>query len=168
MALVLLIVAVSAPAPGARRDHMADLAQILLATTIFWAYVEFIQFLIIWEEDITEEIAWYLRRLHNVWQPAMFVAVALGFFVPFFLLLTRPGKRSRVVVAGACLLILFGHLAGRWWLVLPEFADGHPFWLDVAALLTLGSVTVLLLLGGLHYRGRLVGSGAPAWKADHG
>ena len=79
------------------RRHIADLAQILLATTIFWVYVEFMQFLIIWEEDLKSEIDWYLRR--SEWQPSLFVAIALGFFVPFLILLWRPAKRSRAVLA---------------------------------------------------------------------
>ena len=50
LALVLLVVAVSPALGGRNREQMADIAAILLATTIFWAYVDFMQFLIIWEE----------------------------------------------------------------------------------------------------------------------
>ena len=63
MALVLLIVAAVGWPGVQRRAHMADLARILLATTIFWAYIEFIQFLIIWEANLKTEIPWYLKRL---------------------------------------------------------------------------------------------------------
>ena len=66
---------------------MADLAAILLATTIFWAYVEFMQFLIIWEENLKTEIPWYLSRIGTAWARALFVSVAFGFFLPFFALL---------------------------------------------------------------------------------
>ena len=62
MSMVVLAVAVLGwPAPD-RRAHMSDLSKILLATTIFWAYTEFIQFLIIWEENLKSEIPWYLTR----------------------------------------------------------------------------------------------------------
>ena len=49
MAMVLLTVAVFGWPADERGKHMSDLARIMLATTIFWAYVEFMQFLIIWE-----------------------------------------------------------------------------------------------------------------------
>ena len=102
LALVLLVVAVSGPAVRERRDHMADLAAILLATTIFWAYVEFMQFLIIWEENLKSEIPWYLLRIAGVWKAALYVSVGFGFVVPFFVLLWRPSKRSRAIVATIC------------------------------------------------------------------
>ncbi len=63
MAMVVLAVASAGRQLGERRAHMADLAQILLAMTMFWAYVEFIQYLIIWEENLRTEIPWYVKRL---------------------------------------------------------------------------------------------------------
>jgi hypothetical protein len=168
LALILLVIAAVAPAAGDRRDHMADLAAILFATTIFWAYVEFMQFLIVWEEDLKSEIPWYLVRLSGAWPPALFVSAGLGFFVPFFTLLWRPVKRSRGTVAAICVLILISRVADKWWLVLPEFRDAGPFWLDAAAILAAGGLVLLLFLWGLRYPGTLRPGAAPLWKADHG
>lgn len=169
MALVLFVVAVARPPLGERRDHMADLAAILLATTIFWAYTEFIQFLIIWEEDLKSEIHWYLLRINSVWRPALFVSVGLGFFIPFFTLLWRPMKRSRGTVATVCGLILLSRIADKWWLVLPQFERAGPFsfWLDVAAILALGGLLLLLFLFGLR-RGVWRPRVAQVWKARYG
>jgi hypothetical protein len=168
LALVLLIIPLSGTAVGSRRSHMADLAAILLATTIFWAYVEFIQFLVIWEENLKDEIPWYLIRFYSVWQPAILISVALGFFVPFFALLTQPGKRNRSVVAVVCCLILTSRIADKWWLVLPEFHSAGPFWLDVAAILALGGLMMLLYFAALRYRARLITGAAQIWKVHHG
>jgi hypothetical protein len=166
MALLVMTVALSATS-GAGRDHMADLAAILLATTIFWGYAEFIQFLIIWEENLKFEIPWYLLRIDSLWQVAEYVAVAFAFFVPFFALLTAPGKRSRTVVAGVCALILLGRIAEKWWLVLPQYAEAGPFWLDAAAMLALGGAMLLLFLLGLRFVAPLI---APAIRlaSSHG
>lgn len=169
MALVLLTVALFVWPAGERRQHMADLSQILLATTIFWAYVEFMQFLIIWEENLKTEIPWYLKRLDSVWQPAIYVSAALGFALPFFLLLWAPGKRNPAVVAIVCISILISRLANTWLLVMPEFTAPTPFWLDVAAILALGGAMVLLFAFGLRYVRRLAPSAAPiVTVADHG
>jgi hypothetical protein len=169
LAIVLLVIAVSGPMLEKRRDHVADLAAILLATTIFWAYVEFMQFLIIWEENLKSEIPWYLLRNSGVWRAASSISIGFGFIAPFFVLIWRPSKRSRGVVAVICLLIIISRLADKWWLVLPVFAHPGPFWLDVAAIFALGGLMVLLFGSALRYGPRLSPGGWPMWKAaNHG
>jgi hypothetical protein len=168
LSVILLIIALSGAASGSRRDHMADLAAILLATTIFWAYVEFVQFLIIWEENLKDEIPWYLIRIGSVWAPAIYLAAALGFFVPFFALLTQPGKRSPGVVATVCVLILISRTAEQWWLVLPEFPHAGPFWLDVAAVFALGGLMTLLFFWWLRSGAALSLAAMQFWKTHHG
>jgi hypothetical protein len=168
LAFVLLVIAAAGLAPGSRRSHMADLAAILLATTIFSAYVEFIQFLVIWEGNLSDEIPWYLTRITSVWERAVFVAVVLGFFGPFFALLTHPGKRNRSVVAAVCFGILISRIANKWWLVLPEFHNAGPFWLDVGAIFALGGLMMLLYFAALRYGSWSPSGAAPVWKARHG
>jgi len=168
LALVLLVVAVSPWRDDQRRDHMADLAAILLATTIFWAYLDFCQFLIIWEENLRSEVPWYLSRIAGAWTPALFVSTACGFFVPFFALLTRPGKRSRSLVAIVCVLILISRIADKWWLVLPEFHEAVPFWLDVGAIFALGGLMLLLFLWWLRSGGVVTIAAIQSWKTHHG
>ncbi len=168
MATLVLIVALFGWPSGERRDHMADLSRILLATTIFWAYVEFVQFLIIWEENLKTEIPWYLKRLDSVWQPAIWVSALLGFVIPFFVLLSGPPKRNRAVVATICAGILLSRLAHTWLQVMPEFTDPTPFWLDIAAVLALGGIIVVVLILALRRAGRLAPAGAPIWTAEHG
>ncbi|MGA8548944.1 MAG: hypothetical protein WB678_01780 [Stellaceae bacterium] len=172
LALVVLVVALSAPpaaAPSrAAPDPVADLAAILLATTIFWAYVEFCQFLIIWEENLRFEIPWYLTRWIGIWRPTFLVDIGLGFVLPFFVLLWGPCKRSRRIVAATSVLILVSRVADTWWLVLPEFRSGGPFWLDAGTILALGAVMALLFLNRLRWGGLASGWRLPAWKAGHG
>jgi hypothetical protein len=168
LALVLLVAALTNSPSAAEPDPVADLAAILLATTIFWAYVEFCQFLIIWEENLRSEIPWYLARWVGIWQPTLIIAAGLGFVVPFFVLLWGPCKRSRGVVAIVCLLILVSRVADTWWLVLPEFPRAGPFWLDAGTVLLLGGLMLLLFLNRLRWRGTAVGWRLPMWKARHG
>jgi hypothetical protein len=166
-AVVLLVAIFGWPAAG-RREHMADLARILLATTIFWAYVEFMQFLIIWEENLKTEIPWYLKRIESIWQPAIYVSAGLGFVVPFFTLLWAPSKRSRALVAAICACILISRLANTWLLVMPEFTAPTPFWLDVAAICALGGGMVMLAAFVLRHARQQLPTTGPIWTADHG
>jgi hypothetical protein len=167
MALVVLMVAVAGWPAAEGRAHLADLARILLATTIFWAYVEFIQFLIIWEENLKTEIPWYLKRLDPAWMPATYVAAGLGFVVPFFVLLWGPPKRNRAVVGAICISILISRIANTWLLVMPEFTAPTPLWLDASVWLALGGAMALPLTWGWRYAGRRAGTGAAIWRAEH-
>ena len=166
LALVLLTIALIGWPVVDRRKHMVDLTQILLATTIFWAYVEFMQFLIIWESNLKHEIPWYLKRLDSAWHPAIYVSAGLGFIVPFFVLLWGPSKRRRAIVATICVLILISRLANTWLLVMPEFDGGTSFWLDIAAVLALGGAMMLLFAVALRALPR-VASRTSAWRMDH-
>jgi hypothetical protein len=168
MAAVLLTVALVNWPGSERRRQMVDLSQILFATTIFWAYVEFMQFLIIWEENLRTEIPWYLKRIDSIWQPAIYISAVLGFVVPFFVLLWAPSKRNRAAIGIVCVCILISRLAHTWLLVMPEFTAPTPFWLDVAAVLALGGVMVLLFAFGLRYARLLAPVGAPIGTVDHG
>jgi hypothetical protein len=168
MAIVVLTVAVFGGPDGDRRAHMSDLARILFATIIFWAYVEFMQLLIIWEENLRTEIPWYLKRLGSAWHPAIYVSCGLGFVVPFFVLLWTPAKYNRAVVATVCALILVSRLANTWLLIMPEFKSGTPFWLDVAAVLALGGAVTSLFAFSLRRARRVAPAGGPAWTTEHG
>lgn len=166
LALVLLTIALVGWPVVDRRKHMVDLTQILLATTIFWAYVEFMQFLIIWESNLKHEIPWYLKRLDSAWHFAIYVSAGLGFMVPFFVLLWAPSKRRRAIVATICGLILVSRLANTWLLVMPEFDSGTALWLDIAAVLALGGAMLLLFAFALRALPR-IRARIPAWRVDH-
>ena len=45
-----------------------DLGNLLLMFVMTWAYLAFTQYLIIWAEDLPNEIAWYLPRVETSWR----------------------------------------------------------------------------------------------------
>jgi hypothetical protein len=103
--------------------RLHDLGNLTLAFVMLWAYMSFMQFLIIWCGNLPEEIPWYLRRTQGLW---LFVAAGLvvfHFFLPFFVLLIRESKRKARYLLPVGLWIL----AMRWvdliWLVIPYSAN---------------------------------------------
>jgi hypothetical protein len=168
LALVLLVLALSGALSSPGREHRADLAALLLATVIFWAYTEFCQFLIIWEENLTREIQWYVTRLAGGWEAVMYAVAAIGFFIPFFTLLWRPSKRSRAVVAVIGGMVLLSRLLESCWWVLPEFPGRSTAWRVIAGLLALSGLILLLFLYRLR-QGRVLPARHPtALEASHG
>jgi len=100
------------------------------------------------------------------WRAAIYVSAALGFAIPFFVLLWGPSKRSRAALAIVCVSILLSRISNTRLLVLPEFERGTPFWLDIAALLALGGGMLLLFAWALPRRHRMPARFA-IWGADH-
>jgi hypothetical protein len=126
-------------------DDLHDLGKLLLAFTMFWAYVAFSQFLIIWYGNIPEETVWYQHRFVHGWQ---WVAVAIAvfhFILPFLVLLGREIKRQARPLATVALWIL----AMRWldtvWQIEPAFAHDYGFvpWLDLVITAAMGGVWLL-------------------------
>ncbi len=100
-----------------------DLGNLLLGFIMAWAYVAFMQLLVIWSGNIVEEIRWYINRIQNGWQILALGVAGLGFVLPFVMLLFARYKQhihKLVLVAG---IVLLSRLVDSFWLVLPAFPD---------------------------------------------
>jgi hypothetical protein len=122
--------------------HFHDIANLMLAFVMLWAYFSFSQYLLIWSGNLPEEIAWYLHRLQTGWRFIALMLVVFHFAAPFILLLSRAVKREPntiVKVAGA---ILAARLIDLFWLIAPEFhREGVSIsWMDVVLPATLFSI----------------------------
>ena len=138
-------------------DRWHDLGNLLLALVMFWAYLSFSQFLLIWSENLAEEIPWYLHRIGGGWE---WLAIALIFFqfgLPFVLLLSRNTKRDSRTLAAVAAAILFMHWLDILWMVVPSFypARFHIHWLDIAAPVAIGGLWLAAFIGHLKARSLL-------------
>ncbi len=118
-------------------EHLHDIAKLLFAFLVFWAYMAFSQYLLIWYANLPEETGFFAQRLSGSWRGAS-VGLAVGHFVvPFFFLLPRTIKRHPKTLAAAAVWLLAMHLLDLYWLVMPNLhADGiTPSLLDGAALI---------------------------------
>jgi len=125
-------------------SHFHDLANLMLAFVMLWAYFSFSQYLIIWAGNLPEEIAWYLHRLQTGWRVIAVTLVIFHFTVPFLLLLLRRMKRVPERIVKIALLILAARLVDLFWLIAPEFHT-HGLsvsWLDLVLPVTLISIWV--------------------------
>ena len=121
-----------------------DLGNLLLAFVMMWAYLSFSQFLLIWSENLPEEIPWYLKRTRGGWQLLAFVLIIFQFSLPFFLLLSREMKENPNRLALVAMLVLFMRYWDIFWWIEPAFEDGVSFYVlvDIAAVVGLGGVWI--------------------------
>jgi hypothetical protein len=116
---------------GAARRRLPDLGNLLMMYVLTWAYLAYVQFLIIWAADLPHEIAWYLRRGAPFWQAVAWVLVAGHFAGPLCILLSRHAKTAPALMGVLAGALLAAHLLDCWWLVLPSVPHltRHGLWL---------------------------------------
>lgn len=122
-----------------------DLGSLLTAAILLWFYLSFMQFLIVWQENLPQEITWYVARLSGGWGWVAALGVLAQGALPFAALIWWPVKRSRVGLAAVCLLLLAAHLVECWWLILPGLAGGFT-WFAPAAALAMGGGCMAVFL----------------------
>ena len=119
-----------------------DLGNLLLSFIMLWAYLSFAQFLLVWVENLTEEIPWYLHRTAGGWTAIAAALIVFQFALPFVLLLSRTVKRQAATLCGVAVLIVAMHLVEMFWFVVPAFhTTGFSIsWMDVLAPIGIGGL----------------------------
>lgn len=102
-------------------DHLHDLGKLMFAFLVFWAYSAFSQYMLIWYANLPEETPYFILRTIGAYKPVSMALLLGKFLIPFFMLLTRPAKRS----ANWLLFMTVWFFAAQWidvyWMVFPTF-----------------------------------------------
>ncbi len=142
-----------------------DLGNLLLMWVMLWAYLAFVEFLIIWAENLPREIAWFVPRLQGGWAWFGIGLAALQFALPLLGLLLRSNKDDPRRLARIAAWLCVGQLANTAWLVLPSVAprDARGWWLVPLLAIAMGLPLVGRALRDLQARH----AGVPATEAAH-
>jgi hypothetical protein len=132
-------------APGSKPDAREDLGKLMLALVILWAYLDFMQVLIVWQSDLPDEAAWYGPRVSHGWQYIAGLIATLHFALPFLLLLWPQMQRSRAALRLIAAVLVITEVPRAWWLVLPSAGRGIGV-ADVAAMLAVFGLAAGLAL----------------------
>lgn len=133
-------------------EHFHIMGKLMLAFTVFWAYIGFSQYMLIWYANIPEETMWFLRRNTESWAYLNWILVIGHFFIPFVLLLQQPLKKKPIALCGVAVWLLAFHLLDYYIVVLPELhqAGFRPHWLDIISVVAMAATLItafLVLLG---------------------
>lgn len=141
------------------------IAQIMLALTIIWTYLAFMQYLVMWYGDLPEDIARWDNILDGPSAYLYWIFFFLNSFFPFIMLLFSSVRNSPALLLFPAGAILIGTFIERYiWIISPQ-ADNiehTPFlssWIDIAITVVIfGLATWLwdrqMKKDGLYYDGK--------------
>jgi hypothetical protein len=107
------------------RDVMDDLGKILLALSLFWAYIWYCEYMIIWYSDIPEETGYYLLRSRGGWETLVPVNLVVNFAIPFLALMLRSWRRNGVVLMRIAGVVLIGHALDLYIMIAPPIVGSE-------------------------------------------
>lgn len=123
-------------------SHPDILGGLLLTGILLWSYFSFLQYLIIWSDNLPDGAAWYLQRGSGPWHVAEITMTSLR-LGPGILLLFSNIRRSPLWLAILSLTVVLGSFIEMAWLVLPSLTGDLNLGL-MAYLLSLAGLSLLL------------------------
>ena len=123
-------------------EHYHDLGKLLFGFTFFWAYIAFSQYLLIWYANIPEETLWFKTRQSHGWLLVSILLIIGHFILPFFGLISRSSRRSRVVLVAWAIFLLAMHWVDLLWLIGPTFSPDRVSFGAIEILGTLGVAAI--------------------------
>ena len=137
--------------PRASARDFGDFGNLLLTVVMFWGYIAYMQYFIVWSEDLPHGASWYWPRVLTSWRWLALAVLVLVFTLPFLAMLFRAIKRNPAGLGIVSLVALVGAWLDALWMVVPSLRTHgiELHWLDGAALLAEGGLwlaAVLVLL----------------------
>jgi hypothetical protein len=127
-------------------EHYHDLGKWLFALTAFYTYMAFSQYLLIWYANLPEETIWYRHRSVGTWLPISLAMPFIRFLIPFFIMLSRPAKRSLKMIGALAIWSMVVEYVDLYWVVMPTYFKNGPqlSWMDFATLAATLSICALV------------------------
>lgn len=122
------------------------LNNIHLALIGSWAYVAFMEFLIVWYGNSPAEVSWLAPRILTTWKYLSMSVILLQFSLPVFLLFFRRLKKSSVFTRTLATLTTFMQMIYLLWLILPSLnRDGFQISLGLAIAIAIAVISPFVL-----------------------
>ncbi|HPU57732.1 MAG TPA: hypothetical protein PLH97_15845, partial [Verrucomicrobiota bacterium] len=114
------------------------IGSLMLAFTVFYAYIHFSQYFIIWNANIPEETFWYIIREQGSWFWVGMIIIFGHFFAPFLALLRIDLKSFYPYMTAVAIWSWLMHYFDLAFNIFPvKYPNGFPLqwmWLDFACL----------------------------------
>jgi hypothetical protein len=136
-------------------NHFHSIGQLMLAFTVFWAYVTFSQYFLIWNANVPEETFWYnIREVNldgspNQWKWVGMLLLFGHFFAPFFALLSYRFKVTPHIIRRIAWWVLSIILIDMCYNILPALKDERGDSLPFLSINLLWVLTSVVGVGGV-------------------
>lgn len=131
------------------KNHMHSIGQLMLAFTVFWAYITFSQYFLIWNANIPEETFWYNIREYGDWLWVGMLLLFGHFLLPFLLLLSYRFKVTHHIIKRIAYWTLAIILIDICYNVLPVLKDSHDHPEPFLSLRLIWVLTAVIGVGGI-------------------
>ncbi len=125
---ISLFYTLNADKPGVmavlKEKFRIDMASLMLAMTLVWAYGTFSQYMLVWAGNLPEEAVYFKKRGEGGWQYLAYFLMAFHWVVPFFCITMRELKTDPLAIRVICVILLCACAADVVWWVIPCVA--HP------------------------------------------
>ncbi|MCC5834404.1 MAG: hypothetical protein JJU20_06700 [Opitutales bacterium] len=138
--------------------HYHFMGCLMLAFTVFWAYISFSQYFLIYNANIPEETFWYnIREMnkdgtYNSWWWISMALIFAYFLFPFLYLLWHRNKQGNRLKFIAIWILVF-HFIDLYWNIMPQklWADNEMgydvryftvSWIDVTMFIGVGGIVL--------------------------
>lgn len=131
--------------------HFYYIGSLLLAFTVFYAYITFSQYFIIWNANMPEETFWYRLREQGSWWWVGMVIIFGHFFAPFLALLRIDFKLKIAVMLPLAIWAWLMHFCDLSFNIMPVLHEKNfvLHWMDIGAFLIMGGILAILFLRAL-------------------
>lgn len=142
LSVCVLLATMGPPLPS---NSLNDLGMLLQGLLVLWAYLDFIQLLIVWQGNLPHEAPWYSQRASHGWGVLAGIVAFGHFLLPFFALVWPPVRRSPLALCHIAALLVVMEFLRAWWLVLPAAQRGFS-WIDPSAMAAVWGISTALAL----------------------
>lgn len=138
---------------GINENHYYSFGALMFGLLSFWAYIAFSQFMLIWYANLPEENFWYIERWQNGWEYVSIAITLIHFWIPYFMLVSRPSKMKPGNLKRMAALLVFAHFLDLYWLVMPTYKESPVFGYHELAfpILSIGLIIVVFAIQAKKY-----------------
>ena len=101
------------------KSHLHKFSKYLLILSFIWAYLWFMEYIVIWIAGIQEETIYFVARTQGKWKLFFFLNIIINWAIPFLVLLPDKTKQSKPVILFICILLIIGQWVDLYLQIMP-------------------------------------------------
>lgn len=132
------------------KSHLHDFSRYIYMLSIIWAYLWFIQYLLIWFANIHEETIYYVIRTNGKWRIFFFLNIILNGAIPFLALVSKKLDSNKFVLLFVCAILIIGQWVDLYIQIMPgSVGKFHIGWIEIGTFIGFAGAFILVVARGL-------------------